>query len=85
MFHFGTPAPGWDEMIENGTPGMRILRRSTDRPVFASIAPSAGFTSQAMLRREPPRAAPEAARAYLASAKAGVRRLPPGYRTTRLA
>ena len=72
-------------MSEIGTPRQTILRRSSDRPVFARIAPPAGFISQAILDRAAPRSAGEATGAYAASARAGVRRLPPGYRTTLLA
>ncbi len=72
-------------MGEIGTPKSRILRRSSDRPLFARIAPPADFVSQAILGRAAPRSATEAVGAYAASARAGVRRLPPGYRTTLIA
>jgi len=72
-------------MSEIGTPRQQILRRMTDRPVFARIAPPAGFVSQAMLDSASARSPGEATGAYTASARAGIRRLPPGYRTTVLA
>lgn len=62
-----------------------ILRRSTDRPIFARIAPPADFVSQGLIQRLAQRSAPEAAGAYAASARAALRRMPPGYRTTRIA
>ena len=73
------------QMSNTGTPRQTILRRSSDRPVFARIAPPAGFVSQAILDRTTPRSAGEVAGAYAASARASQRRLPPGYRTALLA
>jgi hypothetical protein len=69
-------------MGEIGTPNRKILRRATDRQVFARIAPPAGFVSQAMLDRAAQRSAPEAIGAYTAGSRIAVRRLPAGYRKT---
>lgn len=70
-------------MSEIGTPSRKILRRSTDRRLFARIAPPADFVSQAILDRPAPRTTPEAIDAYAAQARIAVRRLPAGYRTAR--
>lgn len=67
-------------MTEIGTPNRKILRRCSDRLVFARIAPAAGFVSQAILERTAPRSAPEAIGAYAAGSRIAVRRLPAGYR-----
>jgi hypothetical protein len=78
-------------MDDNGTKFQLIGRRRADQPMFARIAPDAGFISQLIAEHQ--HLAPQRERrrapladgigAYAAGSRIAIRRLPAGYTTTR--